>query len=287
MPSAVLASGTRRFRHIELTWRHRLALWAGVVLVLWGYNSRYLPALPDPFNSMCSAAVTLTLIALIIYGLSSLDELGHGLLLVAAVILPFAMLMIALEAIPFANLTKVALAVVVGTWLAQQLYSARWIVVAAVAVSVTDVFSVAAGPTRMMLNHTPDVVGGFTVAMAWFGYAPDHLSSAIGVSDIVFLALFLSAARRFQLREKPTAVCMVVSVLVTLAAALWWKALPALPLISLAFIAVNIDLFAEAPSLLSPAVKASETPAGHSAGSDYAPSAALEQPLPCEESAGS
>ncbi len=35
---------------------------------------------------------------------------------------------------------------------------------------------------------------------------------------------------------------MVVSFLVTIAVAMWWTALPALPLLSVAFLAVNADL---------------------------------------------
>ena len=35
---------------------------------------------------------------------------------------------------------------------------------------------------------------------------------------------------------------MVVSFLATIAAAMWWTALPALPLLSVAFLAVNGDL---------------------------------------------
>jgi hypothetical protein len=276
MHFAALASGTRPFRHIELSGRQRLAVWAAVVLALWGFSSQYLPALPETINAMCSAAVTLVLITLIVWGLASLDDLGHSLLLVAAVVLPFTMLMVAFEAIPFANVLKVVLAGVIGTWLVQLFVSVRWIVLAAVAVSVADVFSVAAGPTRVMLNHTPDVVSGFTVAMAWFGYAPDRLSSAIGVSDVVFLALFLGAARRFQLREKPTAVAIVVSILITLAAALWWKALPALPMMSLAFIAVNCDLFAEAP-LLAPGERAAARDGAEAGCKVLAPAPVLDE----------
>jgi len=52
----------------------------------------------------------------------------------------------------------------------------------------------------------------------------------------------LGAARRFGLRVGWSAVAMVVSFLATVAAAMWWTALPALPLLSVAFLAVNGDL---------------------------------------------
>jgi hypothetical protein len=62
------------------------------------------------------------------------------------------------------------------------------------------------------------------------------------VSDVLFLALYLGAARRFRLRAGWSAVAMVGSFLGTIALAMWWTALPALPLLSVAFLAVNADL---------------------------------------------
>ncbi len=239
------ASGTTAFRRIELDRRQSLAVAAGALLLLWGYLSRFLPSLPDGVNSFVSAAITLTLIATIVYGLASLDRLGHGLLLVAAVILPFAMLMVAFGAVPLANLTKVALATILGLWIAQGMPARSWIIVFAVAASLSDIISLAVGPTRMMLTNSPEMIGGLTVALTWFGSRWSDSHTALGVSDIVFIALFLGAARRFHLRELPSVAAMVASILVTLLAAMWWKALPALPMLALYFMAVNVDLFVE------------------------------------------
>ncbi|MBE0527828.1 MAG: hypothetical protein IH629_01320, partial [Thermoleophilia bacterium] len=55
-------------------------------------------------------------------------------------------------------------------------------------------------------------------------------------------ALYLAAAKRFGLRAGWSAVAMVASFLATIAMAMWWTALPALPLLSVAFLAVNADL---------------------------------------------
>jgi hypothetical protein len=62
------------------------------------------------------------------------------------------------------------------------------------------------------------------------------------VSDVIFYALYLGAARRFGLRARASAVAMAASFLATIAAAMWWTALPALPLLAVAFLAVNADL---------------------------------------------
>jgi hypothetical protein len=85
-------------------------------------------------------------------------------------------------------------------------------------------------------------VGWFTVAVTWLGYSFSEAFTGLGVSDMLFFALYLGAARRFRLRVGWSAVAMVGSFLVTIALAMWWTALPALPLLSVAFLAVNADL---------------------------------------------
>lgn len=240
--SVALGSGTTTSHRIDLDRRQTFAFAAGLLLVLWGYLSQFLPSLPDGINSVVSTCIALTLVGAIVYGLAPLDRHGHGLLLVAAVVLPFTMLMIAFEAVAPSNVLKVILAAIVGLWIAQGMTGRGWIIAFAAAASLSDVVSVLVGPTRMMLNHSPEMIGGFTIAMTWFGYSGDQLHTAIGVADIVFISMFLGAARRFGLRELPSLVAMLASIIVTLLAALWWHTLPALPLISLYFIGVNIDL---------------------------------------------
>src|SRR5665647_1781453 len=108
--------------------------------------------------------------------------------------------------------------------------------------AAVDVVSVAAGPTKAILDKGPVVVGYFTVAVTWAGYTYSEAYTGLGISDVIFLALYLGSARRFGLRRGWSAVAMVVSFLATIAAAMWWTALPALPLLSVAFLAVNGDL---------------------------------------------
>jgi hypothetical protein len=100
---------------------------------------------------------------------------------------------------------------------------------------------VAAGPTKAIIGQGPVVVGYFTVAVTWLGYTYAEAYTGLGVSDVIFFALYLSTARRFGLRVGWSAVAMVASFLATIALAMWWTALPALPLLSVAFLAVNAD----------------------------------------------
>ena len=215
---------------------------AGALLVVYGFGSRLLPALPVRADIMVSSAVALALLALLVWGLLPLQELGRRLLLLTAAALPLWVLFTWAGLVPLANVAKIVAAAAIGLWIAGELERLSWIVVIAAVSAVVDIVSVAAGPTKALLAHGPVVVGYFTVAITWFGYTFEEAYTGLGVSDVVFFALYLGAARRFRLRPRASAVAMAVSFLVTIAAAMWWTALPALPLLAVAFLAVNADL---------------------------------------------
>ena len=218
------------------------ALAAGVALVLWGYLSRYIPAPPIKLDIMLSSAIVLALLGLLVWGMLPLRALGRRLPLIAAVALPLAILCVWLHLVPFANVAKIVAAGALGIWIAEELEQLSWIVIVAAISAVVDIVSVAVGPTKALLGKGPVVVGYFTVAVTWMGYSYDEAYTGLGVSDVIFFALYLGAARRFGLRVGWSAVAMVASFLATIAAAMYWTALPALPLLSVAFLAVNGDL---------------------------------------------
>ena len=218
------------------------AVVAGVAIVLWGALSSRLPALPVRADIMLSSALVLSLVAVLVLGLLPLHTLGHRLPLLTVVALPLAILFVWLGWVPLANVAKVVAAAALGIWIAEELEKLSWIVIVAVVSAAVDIVSVAAGPTKAILEQGPVVVGYFTVAVTWAGYTYSEAYTGLGISDVIFLALYLGAARRFGLRVGWSAVAMVVSFLATVAAAMWWTALPALPLLSVAFLAVNSDL---------------------------------------------
>ncbi len=222
----------------------RLILPAGaaVVLLLWGYLSRLLPAPAIRVDIMVSSAVVLTAAAALVWGMLPLAGLGRRLPLVAVAALPCAALFVWLGWVPLANIAKVVFAASLGIWVADELERVSWIVMVAAVSAAVDIVSVAAGPTKAILEKGPVVVGWFTVAVTWMGYSFAEAFTGLGVSDMLFFALYLGAARRFRLRAAWSAVAMVASFLVTIALAMWWTALPALPLLSVAFLAVNADL---------------------------------------------
>ena len=218
------------------------ALAAGAALLLWGYLSRYLPALPIKLDIMLSSAVVLGLLGVLVWGMLPLRALGRRLPLITVAALPLAILFVWLHLVPFANVAKIVAAGALGIWIAEELEQLSWIVLVAAVSAVVDIVSVAVGPTKALLGKGPVVVGYFTVAVTWLGYSYDEAYTGLGISDVIFFALYLGAARRFGLRVGWSAVAMVGSFLATIAAAMFWTALPALPLLSVAFLAVNGDL---------------------------------------------
>ena len=212
------------------------------VLLGWGFGSSLLPALPIRLDIMVSSAIVLTAVAALVWGMLPLRALGRRLPLVALAALPPAVLFVWLSWAPAANVAKVVFAAALGIWIAAELERVSWVVLVAVVSAAVDIVSVAVGPTKAILDEGPVVVGYFVVAVTWAGYTYAEAFTGLGVSDVIFFSLYLAAAQRFGLRTGWSAVAMVASFLGTIAMAMWWTALPALPLLSLAFLAVNADL---------------------------------------------
>jgi hypothetical protein len=221
----------------------RIAVPAAAIAVLlaWGFGSRLLPAPPVRVNIMLSSAIVLSAVAVLVWGLLPLSALGRRLPLVALAALPCAVAFVWLGWVPAASVAKVVFAAALGIWIADELERVSWVVIVAAVTAVVDIVSVAAGPTKAILEKGPVVVGYFTIAATWAGYSYAEAYTGLGTSDVLFFALYLGAARRFGLRTGWSAVAMVGSFLGTIALAISWTALPALPLLSVAFLAVNAD----------------------------------------------
>jgi hypothetical protein len=222
----------------------RLLLPAAAVFVLlaWGWGSRFLPAVPVRLDIMLSSAIVLAAVAVLVWSMLPLSALGRRLPLVSLAALPCAAFFVWIGWVPAANVAKVVFAAALGIWIAGELERLSWIVIVAAVSAAVDIVSVAAGPTKAILAKGPVVVGYFTLTVTWAGYSYDEAFTGLGVSDLLFFALYLGAAKRFRLRVGWSAAAMVVSFLGTIALAMWWTALPALPLLSVAFLAVNADL---------------------------------------------
>jgi hypothetical protein len=134
--------------------------------------------------------------------------------------------------------------------------SALWVALIAALIPGVDVYSVFWGPTSKILEHPK----GVSALSFGFPVPGEHGSASLGLPDLLFFALFLAAAARFRLRVRETFVLMALSFGATTALAAWTdRALPATPLLSIAFLAANADLLWR--EWRRPATPASESPA--------------------------
>jgi hypothetical protein len=195
-----------------------------------------------------SMMIGASLLALIVYGLLPLRTSGDRLLAIAAVGAAVAVLGHVVDIAAIFDLGKIAFGTALGFWLGSKLGEltgdVRWVAGIAVVVAAVDAVSVFAafGVTNMILSRSPETVPYFVVAFPTFGYSVSNGDySALGTADVIFFGLYLVSAAIFGLRVRITAVAMAASIVATVALAIAWRALPALPLMGLAFLAVNCD----------------------------------------------
>jgi hypothetical protein len=204
----------------------------------------HLPAPSRPVQIAAIAIVSFPLAALVVAALAPARSSALQLLAAAAAAIATTVVLIVagLSGTP-ATLAKLVAAACIGIALAGLLQTAGEMVAIAVLVAAVDAYSVAAGPTHAIVLHHQQVLGDFTLAF----HPPGSSSVAqIGASDFVFFALFTAAAGRLGLRARATWVAMTASLGVTMTLSYAFdSALPALPLLSLAFIGTNADVLLE------------------------------------------
>jgi hypothetical protein len=142
---------------------------------------------------------------------------------------------------PIANQTKFAAVALLGWWFLQFFESVGLVLLVAVLITPVDIFSVARGPTKHIVEQQPQVFDALSIAFPVLG---ENSSAQLGLPDVLFFSLFLAATARFSLRTLWTWVAMALSFGTTLALAVWTDVtgLPALPLLSAGFVLVNADL---------------------------------------------
>jgi hypothetical protein len=140
-----------------------------------------------------------------------------------------------------ANFVKIAAVAAVGWWFLGFFEALSWVLLVALLIIPVDVFSVARGPTKEIVENQPQVFNALSVS---FPLPGQHSSAQLGLPDVLFFSLFLAAAARFGLRVGWTWLAMTLSFGSTLALAVGLEVagLPALPLLSAAFVVVNGDL---------------------------------------------
>jgi hypothetical protein len=166
----------------------------------------------------------------------------HGRLFLAAVafwVLAVGFELADLDAL--ANFSKLGLMTALGFWFLTYFESVLWVALVALVIPLVDSFSVWRGPTRHIVDEQPQVFEVFSFAFP----SPGSESSAqLGLPDLLFFALFLAAAARWNLRVGWTWVALTLSLGATMLLAVEWgvSGLPALPGLAFGFLIPNADL---------------------------------------------
>lgn len=213
-----------------------------ILLALYYAFSEHLPALRE-WGDVAFLALGLMPLTLSLIGLAlPLRRSASRALTVAAVV--FVLIALLLETLDFdiaANFVKIAAVASVAWWFLGFFEALSWVLLVALLIIPVDSFSVARGPTREIVENQPQVFDALSIA---FPLPGQHSSAQLGLPDFLFFALFLGAADRFGLRVGWTWLTMALSfgATLTLAVAFDVAGLPALPLLSAAFILTNADL---------------------------------------------
>jgi len=222
--------------------RAAAVLAALILLALYYAFSEHLPALRE-WGDVAFLALGLMPLTLSLIGLAlPLRRSASRALTVAAV--AFVLIALLLEALDLdiaANFVKIAAVASVAWWFLGFFEALSWVLLVALLIIPVDSFSVARGPTREIVENQPQVFDALSIA---FPLPGQHSSAQLGLPDFLFFALFLGAADRFGLRVGWTWLAMALSfgATLTLAVAFDVAGLPALPLLSAAFILTNADL---------------------------------------------
>jgi hypothetical protein len=142
---------------------------------------------------------------------------------------------------PVANFAKLAAMTAIGWCFLRFFEELSWVVLVALVVPWVDSYSVWRGPTKTIVTEQPQV---FSALSFTFPVPGQDGGAKLGLPDLLFFALFLGASARFGLRPFWTWLCLTASLggTMTLATAFDVGGLPALPLLSLGFLAPNADL---------------------------------------------
>lgn len=163
------------------------------------------------------------------------------LLLVAVAFAVLALLLHQAGLDALADFAKLGAMTFVAFWFLNFFEALSWVVLVACIVPWVDAYSVWRGPTNDIVHKHEQVFSTLSFA---FPVTGENSAANLGLPDLLFFSLFLAAAARFGLRVVATWVLLVASFGATIAIAVAWDkaGLPALPLLSLAFLLANADL---------------------------------------------
>ena len=138
------------------------------------------------------------------------------------------------------NFAKLGAAVFAGWAFLRLFEELSWVVIVAVIIPFVDAISVWRGPTHAITTHHIEVYTSVAVAFV----VPGGYAAYLGPPDVLFFALFLAAALRWNLRPAWTWLGMTGMYSLTIVVAYIFDVggLPALPFLSFGFLVANADL---------------------------------------------
>jgi hypothetical protein len=139
-----------------------------------------------------------------------------------------------------ANFAKLWAAVFAGWAFLALFEQLSWVVLVACVIPLVDIVSVWRGPTHAITSHHFEVYTAVAIAFV----VPGGGAAYLGPPDVLFYALFLAAAVRWNLRVGWTWFVMtyMYGLTIVIANAADVGGLPALPFLSFAFLVANADL---------------------------------------------
>jgi hypothetical protein len=222
--------------------RTRLVLVGGLLAALaaWENIAGRVPGIPDGWDVALVAALVFPATFLVVWLLLPLAGV-RGLLAGALVTGALAVVLHLAGLDSLFNVAKVVAFTLFGFWFVQMLEALTWVVLVAAVIPWVDAASVYRGPTKVVVEEQPGVFERIAVS---FPVPGQDGAARLGPPDVIFFALFLAAAARYELRVAATWIGMTAALSVTLVAtyALDLNGLPALPAISLGFLLPNADL---------------------------------------------
>jgi hypothetical protein len=136
---------------------------------------------------------------------------------------------------------KALVALAIGWALARLVSTPRQLAALGLIAAVVDAVSVAAGPSRSIVEDGSDSFERIALHLP-----PWDAQALLGPVDVVFLALFIVGAARVGLRTGATAVAVVTGLVIAVGVALGADAgLPAIPFMVAGLLLVNLDLLRE------------------------------------------
>jgi hypothetical protein len=166
---------------------------------------------------------------------------ANGLFLLALALLVLTVLLEAAELDALSSFSKLALMTALGFWFLEYFESVLWVALVALLIPWIDAFSVWRGPTGHIVEEEP---GLFDRVAFEFPHPGEAGAALLGPPDLLFFALFLAAAARWDLRVGWTWVALTLSLGVTMVIGATWQSagLPALPGLAFGFLIPNADL---------------------------------------------